>query len=127
MRHSHLSLLDTSDADAQPMISQSGSYHIVINGEIYNFATLLEALPSQVEQKLRSTSDSETFAEYIDSFGVSMALTKANGMFAFALRDSEMQCLYLARDRMSKKPLYYRPSHKGLSFSSEIKALLKHP
>lgn len=125
--HRRLSILDLSPAGHQPMMSPSGQYVIVFNGEIYNHLDLR----SQLDTQWRGHSDTETLLAAIEAFGVEEALKRCIGMFAFALWDRQARVLTLARDRMGEKPLYYGWQSKGSNtaflFGSELKALRGHP
>ena len=128
MAHRRLSILDLSRAGHQPMQSPCGRYTLVYNGEIYNHLELrleLEAEGGAFEW--RSHSDTETLLAGLRHWGIEAALQKLNGMFAFALWDSRECLLYLARDRMGEKPLYYGTSAGTFLFGSELKALKAHP
>ncbi len=136
--HRRLAILDTSAAGTQPMTSLSGRYILVFNGEIYNHLDLRSELRSIKDLSLsegifnwRGNSDTETLLACIDFFGVENAVKKCNGMFAFALWDKETCTLFLARDRLGEKPLYYGWQGAGgqpaFLFGSELKALRLHP
>jgi len=99
------------------------SYHVVFNGEIYNYKQVREELKSLSHQFL-TNSDTEVILHAFAQWGPESA-TRLSGMFAFALWDSKKKCLYLFRDRMGIKPLYYCFFDKGLVFSSEISPLLR--
>ena len=122
--HRRLSIVDLSPAGHQPMFSPSGRFVIAFNGEIYNHLSLRASLPSVA---WRGHSDTETLLAAIDAFGVEAALTRAAGMFAFALWDRNDRSLVLARDRLGEKPLYYGWQGETFLFSSELKALKLHP
>jgi asparagine synthase (glutamine-hydrolysing) len=115
-----LSILDLSPMGAQPMTSASGRYVIVFNGEIYNHRRLRMELGSR---DLRGRSDTEVLLACIDEWGLDATVERCIGMFAFALWDRGERRLSLVRDRLGVKPLYYRASHTGFSFASELKAL----
>lgn len=120
--HRRLSIIDLDPRSKQPMSSEDGRYHIVYNGEIYNYQFLKQQLQNK-GYHFRTTSDTEVVLMlYIDQ-GSEM-LTKLRGMFAFAIYDSVKQGLLLARDHFGIKPLYYVDDGKILHFSSQVKALL---
>ena len=122
--HRRLSVLELSPAGHQPMVSPSGRFVIVYNGEIYNHL----ALRGRLENILwRGHSDTETLLAAIDAWGVSATLKKCVGMFAFALWDRKNRVLTLARDRLGEKPLYYGWQGRTFFFGSELKALNAHP
>jgi asparagine synthase (glutamine-hydrolysing) len=108
------------------MWSPSGRYVIVFNGEIYNFKTLRSDL-AQRGYAFKGNSDTEVMLASIEAFGVEQSLHKFNGMFAFALWDTHARTLYLARDRLGEKPLYYGWCSGVFLFGSELKALAQHP
>lgn len=117
--HVRLSILDLSDAASQPMATADGRYVISYNGEVYNFSELARSLDLG---EMRSHSDTEVVLRACARLGAD-AFGRFNGMFAFALYDKRRQMLWLVRDRLGIKPLYYRFDEQGLSFASEIKAL----
>lgn len=124
--HRRLSIIDLSPAGAQPMHSVSGRYTIVFNGEIYGF----KALRDELEERgalFRGHSDTEVLLEAVEAYGFQEALTRLNGMFAFALYDRAARQVLFARDRIGKKPLYIGLAGETLAFGSELKALRKHP
>lgn len=123
--HQRLSIIDLSPAGRQPMSNEDGSICITYNGEIYNF----RALRVELERKghrFKSNSDTEVVLRLYEELGI-RCLDRLNGMFAFALWDRHKKTLFLARDRIGKKPLHYALSSQGVVFASEIKALLQHP
>jgi asparagine synthase (glutamine-hydrolysing) len=128
-----LSIIDLSAAGHQPMLSADGRYAVVMNGEIYNFAEIraeIEATRGEAAggpRAWRGHSDTEVLVEAISLWGVEPALRRANGMFAVAAWDREERVLWLARDRLGKKPLYYGLAGDTLVFGSELKALWPHP
>lgn len=121
--HRRLSILDLSDAGTQPMVSASGRHVIVFNGEIYNFQTIRQELQGQ-GVPFRTGTDTEVLLELYEREGAD-CLEQLNGMFAFAIWDRQSKSLFLARDRLGKKPLYYYQRDNEFAFASEIKAL--HP
>ena len=123
--HRRLSIIDLSDAGKQPMFSQDHQLAIVFNGEIYNF---LEHRPV-LEQRghcFHSKTDTEVILYLYREYGED-CLQYLRGMFAFALWDAQKQQLFLARDRLGKKPLYYYADGQRLVFGSELKCLLEDP
>jgi asparagine synthase (glutamine-hydrolysing) len=124
--HRRLSIVDLSDAGAQPMHSASERYVISYNGEIYNAPDLAQELES-AGHHLKGHCDTEVLIEAIDAWGLDRALAKTNGMFAFALWDRRERRLHLVRDRLGEKPLYYGWIGDTFLFGSELKALRAHP
>ncbi len=120
--HRRLSILDTSPAGHQPMVSPSGRAVLTYNGEIYNYVELAASLPGTTH-RLRSRSDTEVILAQYEALG-EKCLQDFIGMFAFALWDTFCQRLILARDRVGIKPLYWTQTKDGIAFASEIKALL---
>lgn len=118
--HRRLSIIDTSSAGNQPMHSADGRYHIVFNGELYNYRELRQELTAAV---FSSQADTEVVLAAWQQWGLD-GLARMQGMFAFALWDSQEAVLYLVRDRLGVKPLYYSFSDSSLLFSSELRALL---
>jgi len=129
LAHRRLSILDVSPAGHQPMLSMSGRYVIVFNGEIYNFHELKKELEgaNDTPPRFRGHSDTEVLLACFDSWNVERTLSRANGMFAFALWDRQKRRLYLGRDRLGEKPLYYGWMDNVFVFGSELKALRAHP
>lgn len=122
-----LSIIDLSDAGHQPMVSASGRFVIIYNGEIYNHRDLRKRLDPEGTVAWRGTSDTETLLAVIEAWGVDEALESCNGMFALALWDRHERRLTLARDRFGEKPLYYGWQGGAFLFGSELKAFRKHP
>ncbi|WP_339800264.1 asparagine synthase (glutamine-hydrolyzing) [uncultured Marinobacter sp.] len=123
--HRRLSILDLSEAGTQPMVSESGRYVIVFNGEIYNFRELRDELVAEGHQ-FRTGTDTEVLLTLYDVSGPE-CLQRLNGMFAIAIWDRAAKTLFLARDRLGKKPLYFYESGGHFAFASEIKALAPLP
>lgn len=121
-----LAILDLSPTGRQPMSSADGRYVIIFNGEIYNFGELRERL-GKLGYTFRGTSDTEVILTGIVEWGVEHTVRNLNGMFAFALWDRHEGALYLIRDRLGIKPLYYGWQDGVFLFSSELKALRAHP
>lgn len=124
MVHKRLSILDPSDAGNQPMCSPSGRFVISFNGEIYNHLELRSELAMRnVQIEWRGRSDTETILACVDAFGFPEALQKLSGMFAIALYDKKTRKLFLARDRIGEKPIYYGWQGGSSFFASELKAI----
>jgi asparagine synthase (glutamine-hydrolysing) len=124
--HRRLSILDLSPLGHQPMSDDSGRYWIVFNGEIYNFKEVRKDLEAR-GCRFRSSCDTEILLYAYRQWGPS-CLDRLNGMFAFGIWDKTERTLFLARDRLGEKPLYYAPlSDGGIAFSSEAKSLLQLP
>ena len=123
--HRRLSILDLSETGSQPMHSHSGRYTMVYNGEVYNFPDLRLDL-QRSGSVFRGTSDSEVLLELYERDGVE-CLNALNGMFALAIWDNINKSLFLARDRLGKKPLYFYRKEDHFIFGSEIKAILCMP
>lgn len=120
--HRRLSIIDTSDRANQPMKSYDGRFVIVFNGEIYNY----RELQHELQYSPSTSSDTEIIIEAYRKWGAD-CLSRFNGMFAFLLYDALNNELFVARDRMGKKPLYFHQSKQGFYFGSELKALTKIP
>ncbi|WP_374013824.1 asparagine synthase (glutamine-hydrolyzing) [Pseudoxanthomonas koreensis] len=124
--HRRLSILDLSPLGQQPMVSADGRYVLALNGEIYNHPALRAALAA-LGHRFRGRSDTEVLLAAIAEWGVEDVLPRCNGMFAIALWDRRERSLWLARDRVGKKPLYYGWAGDALVFGSELKALWRYP
>ena len=120
--HRRLSILDTSAKAHQPMTEKKGRYHIIFNGEIYNYRELKEELIKE-GYTFETTGDTEVLLQAYDRYG-SAFLNKLNGFFALAIYDAKEKQLLLARDRYGIKPLLYFSSEKTFLFASEMKALM---
>jgi len=126
--HTRLSILDLSQFGAQPMTSHSGRFVIVFNGEVYNFNTLrLQLINEGYAYKWLGNSDTEVVLACVEHWGIRTALKNFTGMFAFALWDKQDKALFLARDRIGEKPLYYGRQGKNWFFASELKSIKSHP
>jgi len=124
--HRRLSVIDLSENGAQPMTYTHGerTATIVFNGEIYNYKEIREKL-KKVGYKFKSNSDTEVIlASYLE-WG-SDCVSEFNGMWAFCIYDKQKSVLFLSRDRLGQKPLYYYFHDDKFIFSSEIKGILKH-
>lgn len=126
LAHQRLAIIDLSANGQQPMVSASGRYCIVFNGEIYNFPRLRRDLIN-LGAELRGHSDTETLLAAIDRWGLAPTLERLVGMFAFALWDRQTSTLTLARDHLGQKPLYFGPIGSTFVFASELKAFAAHP
>lgn len=123
--HRRLSIIDVATGQ-QPLFNEDGSVVVIFNGEIYNYAEIVPELEA-AGHKFQTKSDTEVIVHAWEQWGVT-CLEKFRGMFAFALWDRNQQTLFLARDRMGVKPLYYGTTRRGdLIFGSELKALTVHP
>jgi len=122
--HNRLSIIDLSKKGHQPMSNKEGTVFISYNGEIYNFKEIREELEKK-GYSFASDTDTEVMIYAYQEWGHG-CISRFNGMFAFALWDSEKKELFLARDRIGIKPLYYHYDGSRIIFSSEIKAILAH-
>jgi asparagine synthase (glutamine-hydrolysing) len=118
--HRRLAIQDLSENGLQPMKSRCNRYIIAFNGEIYNFKQLQSELSTN---KWVGRSDTEVLVEAISEWGLDHTLKKINGMFAFSIWDETYKKLYLVRDRIGEKPLYFYNKNGFFAFSSEVKAL----
>jgi len=125
--HRRLSIIDLSAPAGQPMSNEDDTLWIVYNGEIYNHAELRAELRQLGFHRWKTDhSDTEVILHAFEAWGID-CLSRFRGMFAFALWDVRARALWLVRDRIGIKPLYYSVHHGRLTFASEIKALLKDP
>jgi asparagine synthase (glutamine-hydrolysing) len=122
--HARLSIIDLNGGH-QPLSNENGTIWIVFNGEIYNFHELRTFLSGK-GHVFKTRSDTEVIVHLYEEFGHD-CVEKLRGMFAFAIWDERKESLFLARDRVGIKPLYYWLSDKSLIFASEIKAILADP
>ena len=123
LAHRRLSIIDLSPAGHQPMSNEDGTIWIVFNGEIYNFQSLRPDLLHR-GHRFRSNTDTEVILHLYEDHGTD-CLRFLRGMFAFAIWDGPRRQLFLARDRLGKKPLSYQQDAQGLRFASEVKAILQ--
>ena len=126
--HRRLSILDLSPLGKQPMVSADGRYVIVFNGEVYNYQAIrreLEMLGQAPE--FNGQFDTEVILAAISAWGLEAAVEKFIGMFAMGVWDRKCRVLFLVRDRLGKKPLYYGWAGNDFVFGSELKALRAHP
>ena len=124
--HRRLSVIDLSAAGKQPMHSACGRYVIVYNGEVYNHQDLSLEL-ADAGAVFKGHSDTEVILAAISCWGIPAAVQRFNGMFAFSVWDRKERVLWLARDRMGEKPLYYGEMNGIFLFGSELKPLRAHP
>src|SRR4051812_6128754 len=123
--HRRLAIIDLSESGAQPMPTPDGRYTIVYNGEIYNYRALRAELIEQ-GTAFAGDSDTEVVLHLFARYGAGM-LGKLRGMFALAIWDAHARTMFLARDPVGIKPLYYANSGGTLRFASQVKALLVDP
>ena len=122
--HRRLSIIDPRNGK-QPLCNEDGTVWITYNGEIYNYREL-RAILAQRGHRFATNCDTEVVVHAYEEFGTD-CVTKFNGMFAFAVWDAKKELLFLARDRMGIKPLYYAVRGSNFIFASEVKAILEHP
>ncbi len=122
--HRRLSIIDLSAAGHQPMSNESDTVHLVFNGEIYNYKDLKNELKEK--HNFKGNSDTEVIIYLYEEYGEEV-FSKLAGMFTIALLDEKKNKLYLARDRMGKKPLYWYKYEGLFLFGSELKVLMNHP
>lgn len=127
LAHRRLSILDLTESAAQPMHSPCGRYHLSFNGEIYNHQELRQELELLGHTKWQTShSDTEVVLRAYMQWGKD-CIEHFRGMFGIAIYDSQERTLWLVRDRLGIKPVYYSVHHGRISFASEIKALLQDP
>ena len=119
--HTRLSIIDLNVSANQPMVSSCGRYVIIFNGEIYNFKEIKLKIENEKNIKWKTSSDTEVLLEAISLWGFNKyLLNKLNGMFALAIWDIKTKKLYLARDNLGEKPLYYSIINGILYFASDL-------
>ena len=123
--HRRLSIIDLSEHGRQPMGNEDGTVRLIFNGEIYNFQALRETLVAK-GHVFDSHTDSEVIIHAYEEYGVNV-VDHLRGMFAFAIWDDKRQRLFVARDRIGIKPLYYYCTNGKLIFASEIKCIVQDP
>lgn len=126
LAHRRLSIIDLSIDGRQPMHSACGRYVIIFNGEIYNFQNLRHELERE-GATFHTRTDTEVILQAVRAWGLEAAVKRFVGMFAFGLWDRHDQVLYLVRDRLGIKPLYYGRLNSVFLFGSELKSLRAHP
>ena len=124
MGHRRLSIIDL-DGGGQPISNEDGRIHIVFNGEIYNYIELRELLLKS-NHLFKTRSDTEVIVHAYEEWGVE-CVNRFNGIFAFSIWDMDRRTLFLARDHLGVKPLYYCEDQEKFLFASEIKSLLVYP
>lgn len=126
--HRRLSIIDLSERANQPMTSSNDRFLIIYNGEIYNFTEIGARLKTGMQQQdnisLKTSSDTEIILEAFAKYGVDF-VSQLNGMFAFAIYDKQLHELYIFRDRIGIKPLFYYWDGRNFAFASELKAFQK--
>lgn len=120
--HRRLAIIDLSEAARQPLSNEDGSLWLSFNGEIYNYRGLRDLLVAK-GHRFKSETDSEVILHLYEEYGKD-SLNSLSGMFAFALWDERKRCVFLARDRLGIKPLYYSEQPGTLIFASEVRAIL---
>lgn len=119
--HRRLSIVDLSENGAQPMTSHSGRYVIAYNGEIYNYKKLADKLLKENKvNAFKGTSDTEVLLEAFEAYGIEKTIALCKGMFAISLYDKKEKTLYLLRDRVGEKPLYYGMVNGNFVFASDV-------
>ncbi|MEM8895988.1 MAG: asparagine synthase (glutamine-hydrolyzing) [Bacteroidota bacterium] len=122
--HTRLSIIDTSVESNQPFMDDSGRYHLIFNGEIYNYLEIRQQL-EQLGHQFRTSGDTEVLIKAFIQWDKD-CLEKLNGFFAFAIYDSEKEEVFIARDRLGIKPLLYFQDEDKFIFGSELRAVLDY-
>lgn len=125
--HARLSIVDLSETGHQPMMSKTGRYVMVYNGEIYNHLEIRAQLDKNQITNWKGSSDTETILAAIEKWGLEKTIEKCVGMFAIALLDTKSEKLTLIRDRMGEKPLYYGWVNQNFVFASELNPIRNFP
>ena len=126
--HRRLSVVDLSDAGRQPMVSESGRFVISFNGEIYNYKSIIKKMEKEgISLRFQGTSDTEVLLKAFEEWGIEKTLSESKGMFAIALYDRKNKRIYLARDRVGEKPLYYGFIGDSFTFASDLKSIAVLP
>ncbi|MEE2746102.1 MAG: asparagine synthase (glutamine-hydrolyzing), partial [Pseudomonadota bacterium] len=125
--HQRLSIIDHSASAGQPMSNNDGSVWVTYNGEIYNHQTLRKELEIMGFHFRSDHSDTEVLVHGYKAWGLPGLLEKLDGMFGFAIWDEANEVLFIARDRVGVKPVYFAKRARFFVFASEIKAILIHP
>ena len=123
--HNRLAILDLSSHANQPMVSPSGRYWLVYNGEVYNHLELRDWVGDH--SSFRGNSDTESICVAIDRFGVPAVVERCDGMFAMGVYDRQEHCLWLARDFAGIKPLFYAINDRRLVFASQYDQVMAFP
>ena len=124
MAHERLAIVGLSEDGAQPMLSSSGRFRILFNGEVYNFRELARQFGLH---DLRSGTDTEVIVELVERLGIDDAVAHFNGMWAMVIQDIQTNRFYVSRDRFGKKPLYLHRDGSGVYMASEMHSLLGLP
>jgi asparagine synthase (glutamine-hydrolysing) len=124
MAHQRLAIVGLSNSGAQPMVSASGRFRILFNGEVYNYRELATQFSLS---NLRSGTDTEVIVELVERLGIDAAIPHFNGMWAMVVQDIKSNRFYISRDRFGKKPLYLHRDANGIYMASEMHSLLGLP
>lgn len=124
MAHERLAIVGLSKSGAQPMLSASGRFRILFNGEVYNYHELAQQFGVC---NLRSGTDTEVIVELVDRLGIEAAIKHFNGMWAMVIQDTKTNRFHISRDRFGKKPLYIYRNANGIYLTSEMHSLVGLP